>query len=333
METSRTERRSTINARLIGGVQTAPAGRDLAPHVVEFRGVKITAEGILFRDDQIMGGSFARAENFRRWTRKRQNKRYDQKLSTRKFRAVESVVWVTDDWSKGYFHWLADVLPKLVIAADRLATSKLLLPSHFRGSALVADSLALFGITNFEFIDPSETIIADTFHLPVHVQESGDFDSGVIREVRRILTEAAGSDEGPHDKRIYISRKYAKRRRVVNEDELINVLRDFAFETVYAEELSFRDQIRLFSSCHSLISAHGAGLANMLFMPERSRIIEFRKIDDRSSDCFVNMAVALGHEFHVQPCPATDEDQAPYSADLAVDIRSLRIDLDRVFAK
>jgi capsular polysaccharide biosynthesis protein len=308
------------------------SGRPLAA-VVEYADVSITSEGILFRDGKIMGESFARAENFRRWKRKRRNKRYEQQLSTRTTRSIERVVWVTDDWSKGYFHWLADVLPKLAIAADQITTSTVLLPARFRDSKLVSDSLGLFGIADFEFINENETIVADRFYLPIHTPESGFFDEKTIRQVRRKFIDSLPGLDAVPDKRIYISRKHAKRRKVVNDDEVSVALAEFGFETVLAEELTFLQQVRLFASTRYLLSIHGAGLANMLFMPRGGRVMEFRKNDERASNCFLNMATALGHDFDYQTYRAEHEDQSPYTADLKVDRNLLEANLKRLLRK
>lgn len=296
--------------------------------MAEFEDVKITSEGILFQNGLIMSESFARAENFRRWKRKRRNKKYEQSLKLRTFRKVDSAVWVTDDWSKGYFHWLADVLPKVVIAAGHLKDSRIFMPARFASSDLAKESLEMMGVSKFEFINENETIIADRLFLPVHTGESGNFHPEVITEVRRAVT-AAFPEPAAADKRVYISRSRAKRRKVVNEDAVLNVVGEFGFEIVHAEDLTFAEQVRLFSSTRHLVSIHGAGLANMLFMPAGSRVMEFRKNDPRSSDCFANMASALGHEFQCVTAAATDEEQAPYSADLVVDTPELRDNLDR----
>ena len=292
------------------------------PHIVEFENVRITAEGILFRDGLMMPESFARPENFRRWRRKRRNKRYEEGLRARPVREVDHVVWVTDDWSKGYFHWLADVLPRLVIAADHLSNSTILLPARFADSALVKDSFRALGVIDLEFIKENETVIAKQLYLPSHTVESGDFDEAVINEVRRVMTVGVPQEHRP-EKRIYISRTQAKRRKIVNDNEVSAILADFGFETIFAENVSFAEQARLFSSVGYLISLHGAGLSNMLFMPAGSRVMELRKNDHRVSNCFFNMASALGHEFYYQLCPATDASQAPYSADLVVDTHLL----------
>jgi capsular polysaccharide biosynthesis protein len=45
---------------------------------------------------------------------------------------------------------------------------------------------------------------------------------------------------------IYISRANAKHRRVLNEDQVIKYLAKFGFNTVFLEDMSFREQVELF---------------------------------------------------------------------------------------
>jgi capsular polysaccharide biosynthesis protein len=296
--------------------------RSGAPRVVELENVTITSEGILFRGGAVMAESFARDENFRRWNRKRGAKRFEQNLKLRPTRKLDSVVWVTDDWSKGYFHWVADVLPRLVIAADYSESSPVMLPARFRDSQIVGDSLGLLGVTDFDFLADGEAVQVRRMFLPNQSERSGEFDRSVMNEVRRILTRTSAADETP-TRRVYISRERAKRRKVANEDEVLRVLGDFGFKKVVAEEMSFPEQIRLFSSVDRLVSVHGAGMANMLFMPAGGRVLELRKNDPRADNCFLNLAAALGHQFHDQTCPAIDDQQAPYTADLIVDTKLL----------
>ncbi|MEP7214511.1 MAG: glycosyltransferase family 61 protein [Acidobacteriota bacterium] len=292
------------------------------PHVAEHRDVTITAEGVLYKNGTIMDESFARPENFRRFRRKRVFKRYEESVKLLPVREAGSVLWITDDWSKGYFHWLADVLPKLIIAAEHLKTSTVLLPGRFRDSQLAKDSLELFGVRNFQFVGLNETVRAARLFLPFHAAQSGDFDTQVIRQVGKILVDPFQHAAVP-DRRIYISRAKAKRRKIVNEAALANILGGFGFESIYAEDLSFAEQVRLFASTSHLISIHGAGLSNMLFMPAGGKVFELRKDDPAGSECFLNMASALGREYHHQFCSAKSVGQPPYSADLLVDIQRL----------
>ena len=66
--------------------------------------------------------------------------------------------------------------------------------------------------------------------------------------------------------KIYISRQLASVRKIKNEDDVIKILINYGFHILKAEELNFWDQIRLFSNCKHLISIHGAGLTNCIFI-------------------------------------------------------------------
>jgi len=66
-------------------------------------------------------------------------------------------------------------------------------------------------------------------------------------------------------KRIYISRQNSS-RKILNEDELIHMLRAHDFQIVQCEDLTVVEQICLFSQAEIIIAPHGAGLTNLLTM-------------------------------------------------------------------
>lgn len=67
------------------------------------------------------------------------------------------------------------------------------------------------------------------------------------------------------DKYIYISRKKATVRRVVNEDEVVSVLKGYGFIEYCLEDLSFIQQIELFYDAVIVVGSHGAGFTNLVF--------------------------------------------------------------------
>jgi capsular polysaccharide biosynthesis protein len=54
----------------------------------------------------------------------------------------------------------------------------------------------------------------------------------------------------------------------------------------------------LFSSASHLISVHGAGLTNMLFMHTNTRVMEIRRRDDLLNYCYFFMAHSLGLKYY-----------------------------------
>ena len=65
-------------------------------------------------------------------------------------------------------------------------------------------------------------------------------------------------------------------RRTINQIELRENMLEKGFEVVEPSKLSFDDQKRLFSDTRVLVSETGAWLANMLFMPKYSKVIELK---------------------------------------------------------
>jgi capsular polysaccharide biosynthesis protein len=237
-------------------------------------------------------------------------------------------LWITDDWSYGYFHWLADALPRLFAARDLATSTTLLLPATCDVDFARA-SLQLFDLAGIEYIAPHEVRVIDRLILPAHAAPSGSFNDPLMRELRDFILDAYGIDSKPH-RRIYVSRSRASKRRIVNEEEVIAVLRDFDFEIVHFEEHPFQEQVRIAAATKLMVSNHGAGLTNMLFMPERGRILELRRAGERERNCFFNLAATARLDYYYQSCSQKRAAEPPHSADVVVDVVELRQNLELV---
>ncbi len=65
--------------------------------------------------------------------------------------------------------------------------------------------------------------------------------------------------------RIYIARSKKAGRNIINEDEVIKALTTLGFVAYTLEDMSFSDQVRLFSQAEIVVAPHGAGLINSIF--------------------------------------------------------------------
>ena len=74
--------------------------------------------------------------------------------------------------------------------------------------------------------------------------------------------------------RIYISRNKSNRRRITNEDDLVDLIKPYGFRKVYLEDLSLTEQASLFYLSKVIISPHGAGLSNVVFCRPQTKIME-----------------------------------------------------------
>ena len=73
---------------------------------------------------------------------------------------------------------------------------------------------------------------------------------------------------------IYISRRNANWRKVVNETDFHDYLNKFDFEILDFENLPVIEQINKIKSAKRIISPHGSGLTNLIFSDPDSKVIE-----------------------------------------------------------
>ena len=126
--------------------------------------------------------------------------------------------------------------------------------------------------------------------------------------------------------RLYVSRRKARLRRVLNEDEILAYLEPLGFVPYCLEDLPFGEQAGLLARAEAVIGPHGAGLTNCVFSPPGCVVIEFMH-PLYAYPCFYWQATACGHRYgyvvsEVVPQPGFARDVR--FADLRVNIQGLR---------
>lgn len=85
------------------------------------------------------------------------------------------------------------------------------------------------------------------------------------------------------------------------------------------EELSFEEQLKLMSQTRILISNHGAGLTNMIFMPNNGIVFELKGTANTINNCFFKLADALGLKYYYSMNNSSSNNIQ--KADIKVDIK------------
>jgi capsular polysaccharide biosynthesis protein len=287
--------------------------------LLKFQNVLASPEGLLFKGARILRESFAFPYHLDEWRFRSVLKFLATNYALRRRRKIDrEVLWITDYWSTGHFHWLTDVLTRLFVVRDRLRDLLLVLPGKYQSQEHVQSSLRAFGVTEVDFIGSEEVVECRSLLMPSHTAPSGHFKDEAIRGVRDVLLSAYGAASG-EEKKVYISRRGAERRRIINEDAIVHVVRNFGFETICAEELSFEQQVQIFSRARYLVSNHGAGLTNILFMKAGGSVLELRHQSDCINNCYFTLSSALDLSYFYQTCLPQDASVDPHNAHLLVD--------------
>ena len=259
-----------------------------ATKLLHLKNATVNPDGVVFHKYNILPESFPSPNilysriGFRTWL----------KLLVRNFFVYRShekierdVFWISDIWSQGYYHWMLDTLPRLFTIKDKLSNATLLLPGEYKKSGYIVSSLKPFSIQDMKFIQTKYR--CKNLFMPTHTAPTGNFNVKIIEGLRSLFTEyfQYSNNDQPNDK-VYISRGKAERRKIVNENEIIEVLEEYGFRIVYFEDHSFEEQVKIAFGARYLISNHGAGLSNMLFMGSGSSVLELRKMADKTRNCF-----------------------------------------------
>lgn len=172
-----------------------------------------------------------------------------------------------------YCHWMFDLLPQFDLIRrsginindiDKFAVSSCKLPFQ-------KETLKSLGI-------PESKIIEISRHP--HIKAKNLIAASVTRGTKwscKFLRRELLPDGQIENKseRIYISRRNASYRRVVNEAEVMGYLQKFGFRDVTLESLSVAEQALLLAGAEIVVAPHGAGLSNLVFCREGTKIIEF----------------------------------------------------------
>jgi len=75
-------------------------------------------------------------------------------------------------------------------------------------------------------------------------------------------------------KKIYIRREGANYRKILNEADLINLLRKNGFEIINPNHFEILQQMKIFSNAELIISPHGSNLSNIIFCNTNAKIYE-----------------------------------------------------------
>jgi capsular polysaccharide biosynthesis protein len=273
-------------------------GNDVKPEVRELRDVFVNRRGQIWLSDGSLvvhaGSPLA-----------------ETSLAAAKSAPVVSIGVLATEGA-GFYHWLVEWLPSLFWAFS---------PDRAAPAILLRDDAASYQTESLKLLVPTAEITPVGDALRVERLYIGDrrmlnfrywdiYQTGFDRINQ--TARAAVPLHAPADS-IYISRKDADRRRMLNEDALIVALEAEGYQTVNLSALSLAEQIVLFASARNIIAPHGAGLAHLLAKPGKANVYELLPMSSGSMSIrynFARMSRMRGdnHALRLEPMhPITNE--------------------------
>lgn len=207
-----------------------------------------------------------------------------------------------------YFHWFQDILGRLaLLEMHGIEYDYLYVPSNKK---FMKETLELWGIDSCKIISPEDKdfcIQADEVIVPSYVlnknqgfnKYAGFHQNPLTSQyVSQKLIQAAQSkniDTINFSKRVFISRKDAPKRKILNEDEIFKLFETKGFVRYELSKFSVAEQIMLFNQAEIIVGEHGAGMTNCLFCRPETKVIEIFQALIDSGPWWITQVMGLNY--------------------------------------
>lgn len=202
--------------------------------------------------------------------------------------------------SNVYYHWLLDVLPRLLLLKEVgwLNTVDCFV-LNYEGLPFQRQTLGLLKIeeerivncyNNRGFHIEAETLLVPS--LPSRLNEVNGFECDLLQKHLFVPNAGFGSP-----KRVYITRKQTGTRTVLNEDEVVNYLNASGFEVLVLESFTLQEQWQIFHSAEMIAGPHGSAFANVAFCKPGTVLLDILP-DSNVVTCFYNLAAQRGVRYY-----------------------------------
>jgi len=251
------------------------------------------------------------------------------RLPALEYLAGRTGIAVTPEAVGNYYHWVLDLLPRLSLIkknGDDFDSFARILINGSR-ARYETESLTALGVPpeKILYVDEHRRFRLESATIPSMDQASQIVAPWKVRALRGLRDSLPNRRSSP--RRLYISRRNAAVRRILNEDRLTPLLEKAGFTSVELESRSWAEQVQMFAGAEVVLAPHGAALANIVFCRPQTLIAE---INTRAGyrDFYLRLAATASLRYRVleaEPRAATNGStiRAVENEDMIVDEYSL----------
>ena len=220
------------------------------------------------------------------------------------------VVAIGDNWNN-YFHRYVDQIPKLYNLKHWTKTGEdvvLLLSMRYTDQdielirRMIPPGVLIERVHPYVRYECSEYI-----HLPrlstrserlgKNVTSLGHLPEEYVHYFRDLVLGDRVGKRVP-GRKIYISRRNAGRRRILNDAELESMLTARGFEMVTLGSQSIYEQARIFAEADVIVAQHGAALTNLLYASPGAKVVEIFPFPGHDEIHYRKICPVLGLDYH-----------------------------------
>ena len=175
-------------------------------------------------------------------------------------------------WSDNYWHFTFEIMTKLLLMEKNGYDGKYFLFDR----KYIRELLDFFKIDKEKIIYVRENQIYKVSELTILEPIGGRADKNL--PLMKILRNRAFEILSKYDLSKYPKNIYVKRigtRKISNESDFIDILKENKFKVIIPEEYSVEEQIKHFYAADICLTPHGANSTNAIYMKKNSVFIEY----------------------------------------------------------
>ena len=195
-----------------------------------------------------------------------------------------------------YAAWFFGSLPRLAAFAAQAELGDLPIVLHGDASAYQLASLAAMGVDDKRVIRHAAQVRLECRQLYYCTTSYLHHAPSVLglQYVRERMARAPGVSERPETRRLYLARRHAKDRPLLNEAEVIQLFERHGFVAIDPEAHSFEEQVRFAANAEIIAGPYGANLANLIFAHRARKCLI---LATKQQPEFARLASAFGMAF------------------------------------
>jgi hypothetical protein len=195
-----------------------------------------------------------------------------------------------------YYHWSIETTHNIRHYIEQGLDVPLLVPGP-NPPGFQREMLALLGLTEkaCPVLSNPGLILTKTLIVTRHVGAEHCMEPAHILWLRDVMRDrVAEARSAPGAEKIYISRGDTRRKRVTYEDLLIEILEDKGFSILELGRMSLAEQIAAFARARVVVGPKGAGLTNLIYCSQGTRVVELTPTIDPEFRHFERLSAIVG---------------------------------------
>lgn len=192
----------------------------------------------------------------------------------------ENMAFLASGWADNlYYHWMFDVVARIALIQDAgIKFNQIdkfifkLDQKKFQEETLIALNIPPEKIINVSYVCHWQV---KNLIIPFHsCLENMKTLPWACHFLKNLFLPEFQQYEGQYPERLYISRSQTVWRKILNEEDIQDFLREKGFVSLTLENMTIKEQAIYFANAKVIVAPHGAGLVNLVFCQSGTKVIE-----------------------------------------------------------